>query len=186
MLRHMICAEARSGQYEVFKKPAFHKLKTLRSVCCRRFWRLATLAQLVERLTRNEQVDSSILSSGSMHTLHHIRSMLGKVHFRCSMVRIQRSIRQFPSCLIWHKREWRNGSRAGFRFLCLRTCGFKSHLAHDKGLIRTRLIEVFGGRVWASGAAVMSFLQNTCQTCDNTYRLQRSTCLAAIAITAVS
>lgn len=64
--------------------------------------------------------------------------------------------------------------------------GFKSHLAHDKGLIRTRLIEVFGGRVWASGAAVMSFLQNTCQTCDNTYRLQRSTCLAAIAITAVS
>lgn len=27
-------------------------------------------------------------------------------------------------------REWRNGSRAGFRFLCLMTCGFESHLAH--------------------------------------------------------
>lgn len=65
----------------------------------------ATLAQLAERLTRNEKVDSSILSSGS---------------FLCGPCKGR----------VCFKREWRNGSRAGFRFLCLRTCGFESHLAH--------------------------------------------------------
>ena len=67
----------------------------------------ATLAQLAERLTRNEKVDSSILSSGSSTSC----PFNGRV------------------C---RTREWRNGSRAGFRFLCLRTCGFESHLAHRK------------------------------------------------------
>ena len=36
-------------------------------------------------------------------------------------------------------REWRNGRRAGFRFLCLTTCGFKSHLAHEILIILLRL-----------------------------------------------
>ena len=76
----------------------------------------ATLAQSVERLPRNEKVDSSILSSGS---LTHSSVLILLICFYSL------------DCLYESMREWRNGRRAGFRFLCLTTCGFKSHLAHE-------------------------------------------------------
>ena len=76
----------------------------------------AALAQSVERLPRNEKVDSSILSSGS---LTHSSVLILLICFY-SLDYLYESMR-----------EWRNGRRAGFRFLCLTTCGFKSHLAHE-------------------------------------------------------
>ena len=76
----------------------------------------AALAQSVERLPRNEKVDSSILSSGSL-TLSSVLILLICFY---SLDYLYESMR-----------EWRNGRRAGFRFLCLTTCGFKSHLAHE-------------------------------------------------------
>ena len=67
------------------------------ALCLVRGWRvlpgIATLAQSVERLTRNEQVDSSILSSGS--------SALG---VKASRVLRIRSV----SLRYGYLREWRN------------------------------------------------------------------------------
>ena len=62
---------------------------------------IATLAQSVERLTRNEQVDSSILSSGSI-PLGSAPRVLYIQPFR----RVARASGEI-------------GRRAGFRFLCL-------------------------------------------------------------------
>ena len=81
----------------------------------------AALAQSVERLPRNEKVDSSILSSGSLTR----SSVLILLICFYSLDYLYESMR-----------EWRNGRRAGFRFLCLTTCGFKSHLAHFVNLMR--------------------------------------------------
>ena len=64
--------------------------------------RKATLAQSVERLSRKEKVDSSILSSGSFVPLSGAAALSDD-----------------GGSAVPFSREWRNGRRAGFRFLCL-------------------------------------------------------------------
>ena len=109
--------------------------------CFVRGWRTpsarqATLAQSVERLTRNEQVVSSILTSGSTALGWFVR--LGFCIWSCGLTvsdRLQPSgMQQCASGGI--------GRRAGFRFLCLRRVGSSPISRTEQGFPDSPLLVV--------------------------------------------
>ena len=105
----------------------------------------ATLAQSVERLTRNEKVDSSILSSGSESPRCSSKARMPRVFLNqkthslfkrsadVSVAQMPLSDSDYgaPAPMRQSRAGGGIGRRAGFRFLYLRMCGFKSHLAHS-------------------------------------------------------
>lgn len=64
----------------------------------------ATLAQSVERLTRNEQVGSSILPSGSPKSRPHDRDF----SFGAAGASIDALLSMVMRCAVPKSREWRN------------------------------------------------------------------------------